>query len=141
MLEGFENAFTDAQANVVSLCLELLEKSNKSADKVYIYLFQNDVQDFINAFFEKDGKIYILNDWFTDEQIDEFFDCGVENIEQIIEVCNTYEGECPNVFKLIYNVNTKKLDTDYLYEDIISNGDSGLVEEYEKWKKEVNLHE
>jgi hypothetical protein len=136
MLEGFEDAFTDAQANVVSLCLELLENSDKSADKVYIYLFQNDVQDFINAFFEKDGQIYSLNDWFTDEQVDEFFDCGVEDIENIIEICDTYDGKCPNVFKLIYNVNTKAFDTDYVYEDIISDSDIGLVEDFQNWREE-----
>ena len=136
MEKGFEDAFTDAQVNVVSLCLELLKNSGISADKAYIFMFQNDVQDSINAFFEKDGKLFSLNEWFSDEQIDEFFDCGIEDIENIIEICDTYEGKCPNVFKLVYDIRTKAFDADYLYEDIISNGDSGLVEEFENWKKE-----
>ena len=36
MLEGFEEAFVDAQSRVVSLCLELLKNSEKKADKIYI---------------------------------------------------------------------------------------------------------
>ena len=47
MLEGFEDAFVDAQSRVVSLCLELLKNSEKEADKIYIYLFQNDEEDYI----------------------------------------------------------------------------------------------
>ena len=35
MLKGFEDAFVDAQANVISLCLELLKNSEKSADVIY----------------------------------------------------------------------------------------------------------
>ena len=52
MLEGFEDAFVDAQSRVVSLCLELLKNSEKEADKIYIYLFQIDEEDYIDAFFE-----------------------------------------------------------------------------------------
>lgn len=59
MLEGFEEAFADAQSRVVSLCLELLKNSEKKADKIYIYLFQNDDEDYIDAFLKK-KKICIL---------------------------------------------------------------------------------
>lgn len=38
MLKGFEDAFVDAQANVISLCLELLKNSEKSADVIYVYI-------------------------------------------------------------------------------------------------------
>lgn len=40
MLKGFEDAFVDAQANVISLCLELLKNSEKSADVIYVYILQ-----------------------------------------------------------------------------------------------------
>ena len=33
---GLEDAFVDAQANVISLCLELLKNSEKSADVIYV---------------------------------------------------------------------------------------------------------
>ena len=78
MLEGFEEAFVDAQSRVVSLCLELLKNSEKKADKIYIYLFQNDDEDYIDAFFEKEGNLYTTSELFSEEEIDDFFDCGVE---------------------------------------------------------------
>ena len=34
MLQGFEDAFTDAQARTISLALELLENNKKEADTV-----------------------------------------------------------------------------------------------------------
>lgn len=135
MLIGFEDKFMDAQARIISLCIELLETSNISADKIYVYIFQNEAQDFINAFFEKDKKIYSLNEWFSYEEIDKFFDCGIEDVENIIDICNTYKSKCPKVFKLIFNIKTKAFDSNYDYEDIISEKDCDLVDEFEKWKK------
>ena len=95
MLEGFEEAFVDAQSRVVSLCLELLNNSEKKADKIYIYLFQNDDEDYIDAFFEKEGNLYTTSELFSEEEIDDFFDCGVEDIENIIDIPMEHEK---NVF-------------------------------------------
>ncbi len=134
MLKGFEDEFMDAQSRNVALCIELLENSNWTVDKAYIYMYQSDIQDFYNAFFEKDGKVYRLNDLFTDEQIDEFLSCGIDDIENIIEVCNTYEAKCPHELKLTYNVQTKAFDAEYEYEDfILDEEDMGLVERFENW--------
>ncbi len=143
MIKGFEDAFMDAQSRVVSLSMELMEYSNISVQKIYIYIFQNDCQDYLNAFFEKDGKILRLNDLFTDEQINAFFDCGIEDVENIINVCNTYDSKCPNEFKLIYNVESGAFDADYHYGDFVSEEGIGLVERFEKWcdtcKKEIEM--
>lgn len=67
MLKEFEDAFVDAQASVISLCLELLKNSEKKADKKYIYLFQNDDEDYIDAFFEKEGNLYTINELFSEK--------------------------------------------------------------------------
>ena len=64
MLKGFEDAFMDAQSRDVALCIELLENSNVTMDKVYIYMYQNEYQDFYNAFFEKDRRIYRVNELY-----------------------------------------------------------------------------
>ena len=136
MLKGFEDAFTDAQARTVSLALELLENNGKEADMVYIYIYQSDTQVFFNAFFAKDKKIYFLNDWFTDDQINDFFDCGEEDIDNIIEVCDTYDGKCPYEFKLSYNVKTKSFDAKYSYDDVATEDDVDLVDIFEEWQKE-----
>lgn len=136
MLQGFEDAFTDAQARTISLALELLENNKKEADMIYIYIYQSDTQIFFNAFFAKDKKIYLLNDWFDDDQINDFFDCGVEDVDNIVEVCDTYDGKCPYEFKLSYNVKTKSFDAKYNYNDIAMENDVDLVDIYKEWQKE-----
>ena len=136
MLQGFEDAFTDAQARTISLALELLENNKKEADMIYIYIYQSDTQIFFNAFFAKDKKIYLLNDWFDDDQINDFFDCGVEDVDNIVEVCDTYDGKCPYEFKLSYNVKTKSFDAKYNYDDIAMETDVDLVDIYKEWQKE-----
>ena len=136
MLQGFEDAFTDAQARTISLALELLENKKKEADMIYIYIYQSDTQIFFNAFFAKDKKIYLLNDWFDDDQINDFFDCGVEDVDNIVEVCDTYDGKCPYEFKLSYNVKTKSFDAKYNYDDIAMENDVDLVDIYKEWQKE-----
>lgn len=136
MLQGFEDAFTDAQARTISLALELLENNKKEADMIYIYIYQSDTQIFFNAFFAKDKKIYLLNDWFDDDQINDFFDCGVEDVDNIVEVCDTYDGKCPYEFKLSYNVKTKSFDAKYNYVDIAMENDVDLVDIYKEWQKE-----
>lgn len=136
MLQGFEDAFTDAQARTISLALELLENNKKEADMIYIYIYQSDTQIFFNAFFAKDKKIYLLNDWFDDDQINDFFDCCVEDVDNIVEVCDTYDGKCPYEFKLSYNVKTKSFDAKYNYDDIAMENDVDLVDIYKEWQKE-----
>lgn len=136
MLQGFEDAFTDAQARTILLALELLENNKKEADMIYIYIYQSDTQIFFNAFFAKDKKIYLLNDWFDDDQINDFFDCGVEDVDNIVEVCDTYDGKCPYEFKLSYNVKTKSFDAKYNYDDIAMENDVDLVDIYKEWQKE-----
>ena len=136
MLQGFEDAFTDAQARTISLALELLENNKKEADMIYIYIYQSDTQIFFNAFFAKDKKIYLSNDWFDDDQINDFFDCGVEDVDNIVEVCDTYDGKCPYEFKLSYNVKTKSFDAKYNYDDIAMENDVDLVDIYKEWQKE-----
>lgn len=136
MLQGFEDAFTDAQARTISLALELLENNKKEADMIYIYIYQSDTQIFFNAFFAKDKKIYLLNDWFDDDQINDFFDCGVEDVDNIVEVCDTYDGKCPYEIKLSYNVKTKSFDAKYNYDDIAMENDVDLVDIYKEWQKE-----
>ena len=133
MIKGFEDAFTDLQSEFVSLCMEY---TNGSVDKIYIYIYQSATQIFFNAFFAKDKKIYLLNDWFDDDQINDFFFFCVEDVDNIVEVCDTYDGKCPYEFKLSYNVKTKSFDAKYNYDDIAMENDVDLVDIYKEWQKE-----
>ena len=141
MLEGFEEAFVDVQSRVVSLCLELLKNSEKEADKIYIYLFQNDDEDYIDAFFEKEGNLYTgieIHQLFSEEEIDDFFDCGVEDIENIIDICKAYDVKCPHEFRLTYNVISKSFDSNYNYDNVTEALDKDVLELVEDWFNECN---
>ena len=37
---------------------------------------------------------------FSEEEIDGFFDCGVEDIENIIDICKAYDAKCPHEYRL-----------------------------------------
>ena len=102
---------------------------------VYIYIYRNDSMGFFNAFFAKDKKICLLNDWFDDDQIDEFFDCGFEDMDNIVDICDKYDGKRPIEFRLSYNVNTKAFDAKYNYDDFAGDGDVDLVDIFEDWQK------
>ena len=134
----FEDEFMDIQARIISLCLELLSNAGKEADIVYVYLFQNDDEDYIDAFFEKEGKLYTTNDLFSEKEIDAFFDCGVEDIESMIELCKAHNVKCAHEFKLIYNINTKSFDSNYNYENMTEVRDKDVLELVEEWYEECS---
>lgn len=132
----FEDEFMDIQSSLVSLTLELLEKTTEKVDKIYIYIFQNEFQTFPNAFFSKANKIIRLDNLFDDDLIDNWFDCCVEDVDKIINICKNYDRNCPNEFKLIYDINTKAFDSKYKYDDVVTNEDGNLVDIYNDWIKE-----
>ena len=102
----------------------------------YVYILQNDDEEYIDAFFEKDGKLFTTNDWCSDAQIKEFFHCGIEDIESIVELCDTYNANCPHEFKLVYNVNSKSFDSNYNYENATDVYDKDVIELVEEWFNE-----
>lgn len=143
MLKGFEDAFVDAQASLFSLCLELLSRSGKEAEKIYTYLYRNEEMDYVDIFFEKEGKLYKKNDWFSSEQIRDFFYCAMDDLDNIINICKAYDAKCPYEFRLTYNILTKEFDSKYNYEDIIDKGNKdvlGLVKEWYNECKKVLLN-
>ena len=129
----FEDEFMDIQTRIISLCLELLNNAEKEADKIYVYLFQNDYEDYIDAFFEKEGKLYTTNDLFSEKEIDAFFDCGVEDIESMIELCKANNVKCPHEFKLQYNINTKSFDSNYNYENVTEVRNKFVIDLAKEW--------
>lgn len=134
MKEGFEDAFMDAQSAAISSCIEVLNSKNIEVDFIYVYLFQNGYQDFPNAFFKKDNRILKLNDILDDDSVYELLDMLIEDIENMIKVCDTYEGKCPNEWKLIYEVHTGKFDAEYGYDDFVDE-DHGLVTAFKNWRE------
>ncbi len=117
MIVGFEDAFTNAQADYISLCLELAQMGQIDADVVYGFIYQVPGMITFNVFFRVGKEIKSLATVGSDEVIDRFFDLGYEDVTKLLEVCERYEHKCPNQIKMIYNAKTKAFDAEYLYND------------------------
>ena len=138
MSQIFEDAFTDAQANIVALSLDLLESGQKDADKLYMYAYQDQFQTFYHAFFEKNGKIIRLDDYFEYKQIVEYLSTCSNYVDDITDICDENNAECPHEFKLIYDIRTKAFDADYNY-DSLENDKRDIIEIYEEWCSECEM--
>lgn len=112
MIVGFEDAFSDAQAGYISLCLELLQGN---ADLVYGFIYQVPGMKTFGVFFRKDGEIKAVEDVASDDVIDRFYEVGYGDVKKLCDVCTRYEHKCPNQIKMVYNVKTKQFDADYIY--------------------------
>ena len=89
--------------------------------------------DYINFFFEKEGKLYTRDDWFSPREIKDFFFCAKDDLDNITNVCEAYDEKWPYEFRLTYNIETKAFDSKYNYEDIVSTGDKNVFELFEDW--------
>lgn len=96
-------------------------------------MYRNDEMDYINFFFEKEGKLYTRDDWFSSGEIRDFFYCAKDDLDNITNVCEAYDAKRPYEFRLIYNVITKALDSKYNYEDIVITGDKNIFDLFEDW--------
>lgn len=112
MMIGFEEAFTAAQADYISLCLELVQDD---VDTVYGFIFQASGASTFNVFFGKNGEIKTLDDIASRDLIAQFFRVGREDIRKLLEICTRYEHKCPNQIKMIYHTKTKQFDANYVY--------------------------
>lgn len=112
MIVGFEDAFSNAQADYISLCLEL---SQGNADMVYGFIYQIPGMKTFDAFFRKDGEIKTVEDIASDDLIDRFYEVGYNDVKKLCDVCTRYEHKCPNQIKMVYHVKTGHFDANYIY--------------------------
>ena len=136
MLQGFEDAFTDAQARTISLALELLENNKKEADMIYIYIYQDTSQKMFNAIFVKGKRVIPAGNFADDEASDEFLSIGIKDIDKLVELCDMYQCKGPNEYKLEFDVATHKFDASYRYDNYTKSGISP-VSEFMSWYEEI----
>lgn len=134
MILGFEDAFTDIQADYIALCMEY---AGQDMDNIYAYIYQTRYERMFNAIFTKDNKTISAGEIGTREQFEEFYNIGIEDIGRLIEVCTKYNHKCPNELKLSFNVKTKQFDAEYGYEDYSINGDTSSDEVFFNWYIEI----
>ena len=136
MKEGFEDAFSEVQSEIVSLCLEYAEGK---AEKIFVYIYRTETMRMFNAFFKSEGKILAASQLPSTCSDDEFTDVGRNDISKIEEVCREYDAQIPNELKLYYDVTTHKFHAEISYEDYSVKGKVTPFEVFMAWlRKEKN---
>ncbi|MBQ5312309.1 MAG: hypothetical protein ILP19_09790 [Oscillospiraceae bacterium] len=130
MKTGFEDAFTDIQSGMVSLCLEY---AGEDTDRIFIYAYQTEGVRMFNAFFDKGGQIAAAGQIASDELSDEFMAAGREDIKKITDICAEYDHKAPNEMRLTYDVNTHKFDAQYGYENYSLKNKTTPMTEFLNW--------
>lgn len=123
----FEDYFSEIQADMVSICLEYVEKR---AEKIYIYCsFENGMIS-SGFFYKVNSKIVKknkLNDVIVDGQ--KKYDVSIprqkgainiinDDIKALKRLCQEHQKEMPTQIKLVYDVISNRINADYSY-DII----------------------
>lgn len=132
MKVGFEDAFMGAQAECVTHCLDFVDK----IDMIYIFIYQGSEMQMFNAFFKLNNTIKTIADLIPPSSLQTFFDIGIQNIENLLNICNQYRHRCPNEIKITYNVQNKSFDAQYSYQDYVVNNNIDPDEVIVNWIKE-----
>ena len=148
MAKIFEDEFMEAQADMVSICLEYVEDD---AEKIYIYASCENRATACNWFFKIDGKLWkkhLLNQISGkgyDVSIDIQRQCSqiiLDDIDKIKCICEKYNQPMPTQFKLVYDVAKNSLDTHYEYENQYSDDPyKSCWDVAEEWFEQVKAQE
>ncbi len=140
MNNNFDELLVDIQSGLISLCLELTEES---VDVIYAYASIEYEEDgfvgLFNAFFEKDNKIYTLDDLnLSLDLISEFLSLGTNDLEKIILLCKENETLVPTEMKMIYDVNTEEFNVNMKYDSICNSlSEKEPMDIFAEWIVEV----
>lgn len=127
----FEDAFMDAQANSVSLCLEFLDIAQADVDMVYIFFYICEGSYYFKPFFRK-GIHIIYPEMLSDrEGVMELLRYGADDARNIQRVCKSYNKKCPYEMKLVFDTRTHKFDAQYSHEPL--KGDDSPADHFYNW--------
>ncbi|MFD1902275.1 hypothetical protein [Enterococcus termitis] len=151
MTKAFEDLFMDIQADMVSIAMEYIENR---ADKIYMYgTIEGDSFSF-NLFYEINGKIVKMHEVNSalksfDKPFDtsrerkvEVLKIGTQDLEELKQLCTEHHRDTPTELKIIFEVATNHLATEYKYEPVYENNDDIIFMQvfndwYNDMKKEI----
>ena len=140
MSKVFEDEFMDAQASIISLCLEV---TGGKVDKVYAYCSNEKYCKMSNAFFVANGEVKTLDELgVPDKPAFQFLKLGIEDIENIDAICKKHNMTAPTELKLYYDVTTGKFDANYKYGEICS-ANTGIDQDdlFREWIAEIKAEQ
>lgn len=149
MEKVFEDYFSEAQANMVSIVLDVV---SKQADKLFIYAScEHNIYSF-NFFVEINNKYYFVHQLnksdnnfaynISDEIVFLALKDGVEEIKYIEDACIKFNREMPTEMKMIYDVKTGKFNANYQYDFVYTDKEDLIsMDIFNQWFKEVSQQE
>lgn len=139
MKKGFEKVFSDIQTDMVSVCLEYVQKK---ADKIYIYASYEAKIVSCDYFYCINGNVYKRDELPSEYDADAdrqmaCLDILLDDMEDLISACEEYEADMPTEIKIIYDVKNNKLNANYQYENQYSNTENCADDIAEYWYQEI----
>ena len=148
MAKIFEDEFMEAQADMVSICLEYVEDD---AEKIYIYASCENRSTLCEYFYKINGQIWQRhhlnripekNYDVSRERQSSCLDILNKDVDKIEKVCQKYNQPMPTQFKLVYDVAKNSLDAHYDYENQYSDDPyRDTVDIAEEWFEQVKAQE
>ena len=123
MPKTFEDEFMEAQADMVSICLEYVEDD---AEKINIYASCENRAITGDYFYKINGQIWQRhhlnripgkNYDVSGERQGMCMRILLQDVQKIQAACKTYNQPMPTQFKLVYDVAKNSLDAHYEYEN------------------------
>ena len=142
--EIFEDAFSAIQTDMVQICLEYVDNR---ADKIFIYASFEENTISCDFFYDINGhkierhKLNLIDDTYdTSIQRQKMcMDILVDDMKQLISLCQKHERDIPTEIKITYDVNSNSLNANYQYGPVYSQYHNKTSDDiYEEWFKEIS---
>ena len=142
--EIFEDAFSAIQVDMVQICLEYVDNR---ADKIFIYASFEENTISCDFFYDINGhkiernKLNLIDDTYdTSIQRQKMcMDILVDDMKQLISLCQKHERDIPTEIKITYDVNSNSLNANYQYGPVYSQYHNKTSDDiYEEWFKEIS---
>ena len=146
MANSFEDRFMEIQERMVKLCLEYVDFQ---VEKVYMYVSNEGGALFFKPFYLVNGHIVKMgevNKAFRSGQVPvddsplrqvQVMKLGVDDLEDIIKLCEENGTEAPSEMKIVYDLGEDKLIADYKYiESPLEREDLAADDKFERWIRE-----
>jgi hypothetical protein len=150
-MKVFEDYLSGIIIDMVEICLEYVEGK---ADKIYILCGNEDNVLSGSFFFKIHDKVVMkhkVNDVLMESEpkIDvsvdrqmQANDIIVKDVEELTKRCKEFNRDIPTQMKIVYEVNTHKLDTDISYDLKYTNTkNKGWLDTFEEWFDEIKTQE
>ena len=115
MSETFKELLLNIQIDMLDICFEY---ANKNAEKIYVYCSYEQDSIFCNFFYLVKGgflKKHKLDVDVSPDRQRKVLKILNNDVEKIIELCKENKEPMPTEIKIVYDVQSKSLSTDYKY--------------------------